>query len=71
VFRSGCQSGGAVSTDPILRCFINPEGLNYEDLLEGIISELGELAKGLKLNTEVLSQDLSGAWVTVQWVRAS
>jgi hypothetical protein len=60
-----------VSTDPILRCFINPEGLNCEDLLEGIIFELCKLANGLKLNIEVLSQDLSGAWVTVQWVRAS
>jgi hypothetical protein len=52
-------------------CFVNSEGLNYEDLLEGIIPELGELANGLRPNTEVPSQDLSGAWVTVQWVRAS
>jgi hypothetical protein len=26
---------------------------------------------GLRLNIEVLSQDLSGAWVIVRWVRAS
>jgi hypothetical protein len=47
-----------VSTDPILRCFIDPEGLSYEDLLEGIIPKLGELANGLRLKTEVPSQDL-------------
>jgi hypothetical protein len=41
------------------------------DLLEGVIPELGELANGLRLNTEVMNQDLSGAWVTVRWVRAS
>jgi hypothetical protein len=33
----------------------NPEGLNCEDLLEGIIPELGELANSLRLNTEVSS----------------
>jgi hypothetical protein len=26
-----------VSTDPVLRCFDNPEGLNCGDLLVGII----------------------------------
>jgi hypothetical protein len=41
------------------------------DLLEGVIPEPGELANGLRLNTEVMNQDLSGAWVTVRWVRAS
>jgi hypothetical protein len=45
--------------------------LNCEDLLEGVIPGLDELANGLRLNTEVPSQDLSGAWVTVRWVRAS
>jgi hypothetical protein len=59
------------STDPIVRCFINLEGLNCEDLLEGVILKLDELANGLRLNTEVPSQDLSGAWVTIRWVRAS
>jgi hypothetical protein len=54
-----------VSTNPFIKCFANPKGLNYEDLLEGIITELGELANGLRLNTEVSSQDLSGACVTV------
>jgi hypothetical protein len=43
----------------------NPEGLNYTDLLEGVISELSELANNLRLNTEVPSQDLSESWVTV------
>jgi hypothetical protein len=51
----GCQSCGVVSTDLILRCFTNPEGLNCEDLLEGIILELGELANSLRLNTKVSS----------------
>jgi hypothetical protein len=46
-------------------------GLNCGDLLEGVIPELGELTNGLRLNTEVSSQDLTGAWVTVRWVRAS
>jgi hypothetical protein len=26
--------------DPVLRCFINPEGLNWEDLLVGVVPEL-------------------------------
>jgi hypothetical protein len=52
---SNCQNCGVVSTDSVLRCFVNPEGLNCEDLLEGAIPELGELANGLRLNTEVLS----------------
>jgi hypothetical protein len=51
-------------TDPVLRCFVKPEGLNYEDLLEGMVPELGELANGLRLSTEVLNQDLSIVWVT-------
>jgi hypothetical protein len=29
-----------IRTDPVLRCFINPEGLNYEDLLEGVVPKL-------------------------------
>jgi hypothetical protein len=60
-----------ICTDPILRCVNNPDGLNCGDLLEGVILEPGELANGLRLNTEVPCQDLSGALVTVQWVRAS
>jgi hypothetical protein len=34
---------------------MNPEGLNYEDLQEGVIPKLSELANGLRLNTEVSS----------------
>jgi hypothetical protein len=49
-------------TDLILRCFDNLEGLNYGDLLVGVVPEL---ANGLRLGTIVLSQDLSGAWVTI------
>jgi hypothetical protein len=29
-----------IRTDPILRCFMDPEGLNYQDLLVGTVSEL-------------------------------
>jgi hypothetical protein len=46
--------------------FVNPEGLNYGDLLVGVVHKLVELANGLRLITEVLSQDLSGACITVQ-----
>jgi hypothetical protein len=27
-------------TNPVLRCFINPEGLSYGDLLVGVVPEL-------------------------------
>jgi hypothetical protein len=39
-------------TDPVLRCFDNPEGLNYGDLLLGIVPKL---ANGLRLGTAVSS----------------
>jgi hypothetical protein len=29
-----------IHTDPILRCFVNSEGMKYEDLLEGMVPEL-------------------------------
>jgi hypothetical protein len=29
-----------IHTDPVLRCSVNLEGLNCEDLLEGVVSEL-------------------------------
>jgi hypothetical protein len=29
-----------IHTDPVLKCFTNLEGLNYEDLLEGVVPEL-------------------------------
>jgi hypothetical protein len=29
-----------IHIDPILRCFVNPEGLNYKDLLEGVVAKL-------------------------------
>jgi hypothetical protein len=53
-----------IHTNPVVRCFVNREGLNCEDMLEGVVPEL---ANGLRLSTEMLSQDLNGAWVTV-WV---
>jgi hypothetical protein len=49
-----------ICTEPVLGCVNNSEGLNCGDLLEGVIPELVELANGLRLNTEVPSQDLSG-----------
>jgi hypothetical protein len=48
-----------IHTDPILRCFDNLEGLNCENLLVSV-------ANGLRMSTEMPSQDLSGAWITVQ-----
>jgi hypothetical protein len=53
-------------TNPVLRCFVNLEGLNCGGLLVGVVHEFIELANGLRLSTEVLSKDLSGAWVTIQ-----
>jgi hypothetical protein len=26
-----------IRTGPVLKCFVNLEGLNYEDLLEGVV----------------------------------
>jgi hypothetical protein len=40
-----------IFTDPVLRCFVNLEGLNSEDLLDDVDPELGELANGLRLTT--------------------
>jgi hypothetical protein len=53
----------SMRTDPVLRCFDNPDGLNCGDLLVGVVLEL---ANGLRLGTTVPSQDLSGGWVTVR-----
>jgi hypothetical protein len=36
VVRMGCGE----CTNLVLRCFANPEGLNYEDLLVGMVPEL-------------------------------
>jgi hypothetical protein len=36
-------------------------------LLVGVVHVLIELANGLRLSTDMPSQDLSGAWVTVRW----
>jgi hypothetical protein len=53
-----------IHTDLVLKCFINLKGLNCEEMLEGVVPELSELANGLRLSTEVPSQDLSGVWIT-------
>jgi hypothetical protein len=29
-----------IHTDPVLRCFMDTEGLNYRDLLVGVVPEL-------------------------------
>jgi hypothetical protein len=36
VVRMWCR----IHTDPVLRCFINPEGLSCEDVLLGMVPEL-------------------------------
>jgi hypothetical protein len=41
-----------VRTNPDLRCFDNPEGLNFGDFVVGVVPEL---ANGLKLGTVVPS----------------
>jgi hypothetical protein len=61
VVRLGCDK----HTNPILRCFVNSEGLNYRDRLEGMVLMFIELANGLRLSTKVSSQDLCGAWVPI------
>jgi hypothetical protein len=42
-------------TDPLLRCFDNPEGLNYGYLLSWHGSRVRELANSVRLGTTVLS----------------
>jgi hypothetical protein len=32
-----------IHTDPVLRCFMDPEGLNYGDLLIGVVPEIAGL----------------------------
>jgi hypothetical protein len=46
------ESGAASATNPVLRCFDNPKGLNCGGLLVGIVPES---ASGLRLGTAVLS----------------
>jgi hypothetical protein len=29
-----------IRTNPVLKCFVNPEGLNCDDLLDGVVPEL-------------------------------
>jgi hypothetical protein len=41
-------------------------GLNYGYLPSQCGSPINELANGLRLDTAVLSQDLSGVWTTVR-----
>jgi hypothetical protein len=55
-----------VHTDPVRGCFDNLEGLNNEDLPSWRSPRVHELANGLRLGIVLLSQDLSGAWVTVR-----
>jgi hypothetical protein len=43
VVRLGCGE----HTNPILSCFVNPEGLNWGDLLVGVVHEFIELANGM------------------------
>jgi hypothetical protein len=64
VVRKWCD----IFTNLVLRCFDSPEGLGCGNLLVGVFPEL---ANSIRLSTAVLSQDLSGAWVTIRGVRAS
>jgi hypothetical protein len=50
VFRMWC----GVCTDPVLRCFDDPEGLNCWDLLVGVVPELSSRLT-LRLSTVVSS----------------
>jgi hypothetical protein len=54
-----------VRTDPVHGCFDNPKGLNIGHFPSGCDPCVCELANDLRLGTTVLSQDLSGAWVTI------
>jgi hypothetical protein len=36
VVRTWCR----IHTDPVLMCFVNPKGLNYGDLLVGVVPKL-------------------------------
>jgi hypothetical protein len=55
----------SVRTDPVLRCFDNLEGLNNRGMPCWCSLRVRELANGLKPGTTVMSQNLSGAWVTI------
>jgi hypothetical protein len=52
--------------DLVLRCLDDLEGLNHRYMPSGCGLQVCELANNLRLGTVVPSQDLSGAWVTVQ-----
>jgi hypothetical protein len=51
--------------DPVHSYFDNPEGLNNGYLPSGRGPQVHELANSLRPGTAVLSQDLSGGWVTI------
>jgi hypothetical protein len=61
VVRRWCDA----CTDPIRRCFDNLEGLHNGHLLSRYGPRVHELANGLRLATVVLSQDLSGVYITM------
>jgi hypothetical protein len=50
----------------VLRCLENSEGLSNGYLPVGRGPLVHELANDMRLGTTVLSQDLSGAWLTIQ-----
>jgi hypothetical protein len=50
----------------ILRCLDDPEGLNNGHWLSRCGPQVCELANNLRHSTAMLSQDLSGAWVTIR-----
>jgi hypothetical protein len=50
---------------PRPQVFHEPRGAELRELASMCSHGILELANGLRLSTEVLSQDLSGAWVTI------
>jgi hypothetical protein len=50
----------ALCADPVRRCFDNPEGLDNRYLPSGHGLRVHELANGLRLDTALSNQDLSG-----------
>jgi hypothetical protein len=62
VVRKWCD----MHVDPIHRCLDDSKGLNSGYLPSGHGPQVHELANAFTIGTAVPSQDLSGAWVTVQ-----
>jgi hypothetical protein len=60
-----------VRTNPVCRCFNNPEGLNNGHLSSWHGPQVHELAKSLKLGTAVLKSGSEWSLGHHVWVRVS